>query len=113
MLKTLFEQHKYLLVDQQVLVHVLLVDHHHHRAQVFHLTSFALQLVVAAFNVPPDLFKVVLHSASDNIMHKHIQRAPQRKLINAQALAVHPVVVKAENVDAISLQHETVLETMR
>ena len=39
-----FEHHKYLLVDQQVRVHVLLPDHHHHRAQVLHLTSFALQL---------------------------------------------------------------------
>ena len=39
-----FKHQKYLLVDQQVRVHVLLPDHHHHRAQVLHLTSFALQL---------------------------------------------------------------------
>jgi hypothetical protein len=39
-----FKHHKYLLVNQQVRVHVLLPDLHHHRAQVLHLTRFALQL---------------------------------------------------------------------
>ena len=68
---------------------------------------------IAAFNVQPDLCNVFLHSASENIMHKHIQCAAQQILINAKALAVHPVRVKTQNADAHNLQHETVLETMR